>query len=349
MTSIPDTFVLRGPDLNRAVEAGVLSQESAVSLVDFVNQISASDQDSENLRLVTGFGDIFVTIGLGLFLGALAFLSGSYWFVTVSVAAWILAEIFTRWKRMALPSIALLLIFAGSVFGGLVSVLGDSGDGAQSVASALAPAGLLTVIAVVLHWLRFRVPVTVAAGAAAAMAVVVGLVGMAVPDMTEFQTSFVFLPMGLLVFAAAMYFDMNDLSRRTPRTDIAFWLHLLAAPAIVHPLMLMIGSQEPISISASLGVFAVFTVLSGVALVVDRRALLVSSLTYLGYALSGVISRGSDITTAALPVLIVGAIVLALSLAWRPMRAALLRLLPASITKSVPAANAVYPKSKASA
>ncbi len=34
-----------------------------------------------------------------------------------------------------------------------------------------------------------------------------------------------------------MRFDMTDPERLTRRTDIAFWLHLLAAPLIVHSLI----------------------------------------------------------------------------------------------------------------
>ncbi|WP_218014735.1 hypothetical protein [Candidatus Regiella insecticola] len=40
---------------------------------------------------------------------------------------------------------------------------------------------------------------------------------------------------GLLAFAGAMYWDISDLRRQTRHSDIAFWLHLLAAPLLVHP------------------------------------------------------------------------------------------------------------------
>ena len=47
----------------------------------------------------------------------------------------------------------------------------------------------------------------------------------------------VFTPLGIAVFLAAMKFDMSDRNRVTQRTDIAFWLHLLAAPLIVHSIV----------------------------------------------------------------------------------------------------------------
>ena len=75
------------------------------------------------------------------------------------------------------------------------------------------------------------------------------------------------------------------------------------------------------------------------ALVVDRRALLVSSLIYLAYAAGKLISMsGFESSSYGVAVLAVGAVVLLLSLAWRPLRAALLRLLPATILQAVPAA-----------
>jgi hypothetical protein len=45
---------------------------------------------------------------------------------------------------------------------------------------------------------------------------------------------------GLRVFAAAMSFDLSDRDRMTRRSDCAFWLHLLAAPLIVHSLISLI-------------------------------------------------------------------------------------------------------------
>ena len=36
------------------------------------------------------------------------------------------------------------------------------------------------------------------------------------------------------LFATALYFDFGDRLRRTTRSDIAFWLHLGAAPALLY-------------------------------------------------------------------------------------------------------------------
>ena len=68
---------MSGDDLARAVAAGVIDQAAAGRLQDFLaaGAPEAGDSEDEHLRLVSGFGDIFVTIGIVLFLGALAFLT----------------------------------------------------------------------------------------------------------------------------------------------------------------------------------------------------------------------------------------------------------------------------------
>ena len=44
--------------------------------------------------------------------------------IAVAVASWLLAEYFTRKSRMALPSIVLLLAYAGAVFLAVTEALG---------------------------------------------------------------------------------------------------------------------------------------------------------------------------------------------------------------------------------
>ncbi len=56
--------------------------------------------------------------------------------------------------------------------------------------------------------------------------------------------SAVFLGCGLAVFAAAMAFDISDRERVTRRADCAFWLHLLAAPLIVHSLVSFVAPEH---------------------------------------------------------------------------------------------------------
>jgi hypothetical protein len=181
------------------------------------------------------------------------------------------------------------------------------------------------------------VPITVAAGVAALAAILLALCNMAAPDLITDHPVPVFLTLGLAIFALAMWFDMSDLTRQTRRTDIAFWLHLLAAPIIVHPiLMSVIKDNAPLPAAAQ--VIAVFLCLAAVALVVDRRAILVSSLAYLAYAAAKLIAAaGIESSSLAASTLAVGAVVLLLSAAWRPLRRMVMGLVPASLRARLPA------------
>ena len=78
MTNARD-FTFGRAELEAAVAKGVLDRSAADSLTEFLIQnrnAAASDPDEERLRLITGFNDIFVTIGIALFLGALYYLLG---------------------------------------------------------------------------------------------------------------------------------------------------------------------------------------------------------------------------------------------------------------------------------
>jgi hypothetical protein len=345
---VADTAI-RPEDLRSAVAAGILSGDMAQRLQAHAAQAQSVivGGEDEQLRLVTGFADIFVTIGLALFLGALGYLSGGAWIVVVPVAAWLLAELFTRMKRMALPSIVLLVVFVGSVFSAAFFTLGDDA-GLSSGGPGLAAAGLLACGAAGLHWLRFRVPITIAAACAAGVGIVAGLAGWAWPGILLSAPALIFLPLGLLTFALAMRFDMSDRMRRSRRTDIAFWLHMLAAPLIVHSVVRSIADSGNLSLPGAVAILLLFALLSVVALVIDRRALLVSSLIYLGYALAALFENASLTATFATgtapTVLVVGATILVLSIAWHPLRRILLQAVPTAVRNLVPPAHLISNK-----
>lgn len=91
--------------------------------------------DEEQFPLLTGFNDIFVTIAAVILLVAVAWIgqfvgpqierngpspvAGLF----VAASAWGLAEYFTRERRMALPSIV-LLVFVGGVFAACAFTIG---------------------------------------------------------------------------------------------------------------------------------------------------------------------------------------------------------------------------------
>jgi hypothetical protein len=173
-----------------------------------------------------------------MFLGATGYLALlaegpiAMW-AAVAVAAWLLAEFFTRKRRMALPSIVLLIVFAWAVFAGAAVALGEStkppsnfrpspgglfGLGGPSPA-VLAISAFATVLLTALHYWRFRVPITVAAGCSALALAIVALANGLAPNLARGTQGVVILICGLAIFALAMRFDMSDPARLTRRSS----------------------------------------------------------------------------------------------------------------------------------
>lgn len=347
----PDMLAISPDALRTAVAKGLVTADQAQGLRDLESaRTPAFDRephDDERFRFISGFSDIFVTIGLGLFLGALGYFSGDMigntgMFVVIAVASWLLAEYFTRNQRMALPSIVLLLVYAGAVFSAVAEAFNPSQSFGMGLGnhggSPIVVAGLVTAAAAALHYWRFRVPVTIAAGVAALVASVVALLFMAAPDFAIQAAKPLLLACGLAVFTLAMRFDLSDPLRQTRRTDIAFWLHMLAAPLIVHPLVSSLAGEGGSEAVSAWSILAIFIGLALVALVVDRRAILVSGLSYAGYAFGAlVVKAGLSDSVVPLTMLVLGALVLLLSAGWHGLRRGLVPLLPGALARRLPA------------
>ncbi len=361
--------------IKAALERGILSQEQAEALRNLSAEIAggagtarnniiaprddepARPKDDEDLKFVGGFGDILVTIGLGLFLGALAYFAGKSGgdsslaaSLMTGIATWILAEYFTRKRRMALPSIVMLLIFIYCCFiffaslfsydivGGMFRTIDRAYSGRRWVASSelIAPCLATAVLAVIYYW-RFRVPVAVAGAAAVLGGAVVSLISAISPEFAIHYARYITLFYGLVVFALAMRFDMSDTLRRTRRTDIAFWLHLLAAPLIVHPTLDPLASGKTLTGEQAVLIIAVFLSLGIVAIVIDRRALIASGLIYAGISFAALI-KGTGLASFAsesVPVTLItlGGFILLISAGWHPVRRVILGWLPAGFTR----------------
>ena len=370
-------------DLRDAVAGGAITEEAALALRAHVAKARHMPiTDEENFRLVSSFNDIFVAIGVVIMLLAMgavgqaiaeaiatlpefpdwATASEEQWtayrsaseartFTTfligglfVAGTAWALAEFFTRRRRMALPSILLLLGFIGALFfTGLGAVLlMQNQDSERVVAIAAAIGGVLAAAGAYMHWRRFMVPITIAAGAAAIALTALALIAAAIDPATEhFETiilSLVFVA-GLAIFAVAMRWDMSDRERKTRRSDVAFWLHLLAAPMIAHPIFALLGviDGSGLNVAASIGVLAVYVLFGIIALAIDRRALLVSALFYVLIALGFLFDRfGAVELTFALTALVIGSALLTLSAFWVPIREKIVAMMPGGLQDRLP-------------
>jgi hypothetical protein len=300
--------------------------------------------DEEQFRLLTGFNDIFVAIASVLLLVGLAWFGGTLHpavgAALVAGASWGLSEYFTRVRRMALPSIIFLLAFVGGVFGTATTVLlGHNGysDGDTVGALLLSASAAVAAGAAYLHWRRFMVPITIAAGAAAVAATAIALVMAMVPDIKAIIYPLMAVA-GLAIFALAMRWDMSDPERRTRRSDVAFWLHLLAAPLIVHPVFSQLGLLGATgSVGSAVVVLALYVAMGLVALAIDRRALMVSALAYVLVAVGALFREfGAVGINIALTVMIIGSALLLLSAFWQSARAWVVGLLPGEIGGKLP-------------
>lgn len=333
-------------DLDAAIRAGVLDAEAAAAFRAHVAGGRATPMvDEEQFRLITGFNDIFVVIASILVLSAVGWIgmlvANGLGAATVVLTAWGLAEYFTRVRRMALPSILLLLVFVGAVVWTALVVLPIGFDSSDQHAHALryAIAAALGAAAAWLHWRRFHVPVTVAAGTAALAGVALFLVSSVLAGgARQWLNATVFIA-GIGVFAVAMRWDLSDPQRQTQRSDVAFWLHLVAAPLLVQPTFALVGLLSNASdLLEALVVVVVYVVMGVIALVIDRRALLVSALAFLLSALSGIFEAfGAVDPNIALAALIIGSALLLLSAFWNVTRAALVGSLPPRWQARLPA------------
>jgi len=351
-------------ELDDAVASGAITADSAHALRKYIeSQRVAAIPDEEQFRLITGFNDIFVSIATAILLVAVGWIGqwiGQQTELTVgedgpsflaplfvAICSWGLALFFTARRRMALPSILLLLSFVGGVVAtaGFALALGigdealDNNPQLGGIVAAISAA--VGAVGAWLHWRQFRVPITIAAGAASVAGIAVGLLYAALGQNAEQAKDLILgfvLLLGVGVFLFAMWWDGSDRERLTRRSDVAFWLHLLAAPMIVHPVFTLLGLNDGnATISEGLVVVLLYVALGLTALAIDRRALLVSALAYVLFALQQLFRQfGAVELNVALTALVIGSALLLLSAFWHQARGAIVRPLPDSLQARLP-------------
>lgn len=337
----------------------------------------------ENLRLVGGGNDLFVTVGiLLLFSGAgfaLQSLLGENQMVRAAIMAalmWLVAEFVTRQYRMKLSSTVLGLGFLGYGAAVLGIYVWDTLDLARladnpQLAFGLRPIigsygsaffGGVALLAILYFW-RFRVPIMSAAIAIALTGfaflwtflyfydgVTDGRVQMPtaeqIPLILE-RALMMPLICGLIVFCTAVYFDLRDRERFTVWSDCAFWLHVISAPLLVHPLFILATGQDVVlgriepGTTASLMLGLLIALFVYVALAIDRRSLLIPTLAYFGslgvYYMIESTANSTGLPPLALILLVIGLLVIMFGAGWQRIRALIIRpTLPTSVIDKMP-------------
>jgi hypothetical protein len=341
-----------------------------------------NDARDENLRLVGGGTALFVTVGIALLTAGFYFVlttlteGRALWIAGLLVAfSWAVAEFVTRQHRMKLSSTVLALLFAASS----LAVLGLAADMLHPIRQPASIWELLAlrqsaasigyivlggiIAAAALHFWRFRVPIL--AGVVAIAATLLAFLQTALllydgvaagqvaaprlEDMPELLRASLYMPLacGLVVFAVAVALDLHDRERRTVWSDCAFWLHVVSAPMLVHPLFIMATGQdvafghiEP-DANASIMLTLLIAGFVYVALAIDRRSLLVPTLAYFGtlgiYYLVNSAANTTGIPPFALILLVVGALIITFGAGWQHIRRLIVRpTLPTSVLDRLP-------------
>ncbi|SFK02490.1 hypothetical protein [Methylophaga sulfidovorans] len=323
-------------DLQQAVDKGIFTASSVEQFRhDALQRRNTHFADEEDFKLVSSFNDIFVLMACALLLLSTGWVlqatSAPLAAAVVAIISWGLAEFFVLKRKMALPGIFLLVSFVGGIFAAVVLALGLPSENGFMLAGSVA------AVAAWCHWKRFKVPITVAAGTASAVVFIVSLLISLFPILKNYLSWLMFCG-GLIVFIVAMKWDSADLKRVTGKSDVAFWLHLTAAPLIVHPIFSTLGIFDGQQSNSTLAlIMGLYILLTFVSLVIDRRAFMVSALIYVLVALTELLKTyGLAGDSFAYVGVFIGFSLLLLSGFWHKVRYQLVMRLPASWQTKVP-------------
>lgn len=342
--------MIKTDDIRASVAAGILTERQAASLTALAHSRRGAREGlhpgDEPFELFKGFNEIFIIVGLLILsLGWAGLISAIFdtqiiglryaalWYgIPGAVVLWLLSEYFIWRRRMVGPAIALSILFAINAGATLIAYFANPFMIGLLELSSLQFPLALTTIAVAAFWLRFRVPFAMAMIAVSLflVAMMAAAINQGSPESATdiFLLSaggpfaWITLGLGIAIFAAAMAFDMSDPHRVTRRAANGFWLHVVAAPAMVNTIALsLIDDENLIALLAFLAVIAV------IAMIIDRRSFLITAIGYV-VAVAGTVFGGDGIATT---ILALGIILLILGAFWEKFRAQLLRRLPSFI------------------
>ncbi|MDL2397345.1 hypothetical protein [Rhizobium mayense] len=315
-------------------------------------------EDSEAPRFIRGFHDVLITIGIVVLLVGLWGLTGYYGPLPAII---ILAEILVRRQRLALPAVVLTISLVYWIFWVTAMHLGTADTVGSSLMSHWITMALpFPPLLALYHW-RYRVPLSLAmlifSLFTLLLAGVFYLIGLATGTSNvvldyPLPAFVIMFAAALGVFAVAMRFDLSDPDRRTRRSDVAFWLHLATAPALLYTAILLafqieagnsgtflFAGVEHSGYTQALTIVAIVVIMMLVGLIIDRRAFVTAGLMSLGIAIGAILRQnnaGLD-KVSFIVLMIVGLIVLVIGVGWPHLRRTVVRLLPASVQGRLPA------------
>lgn len=339
-------------DIRAAVAAGIVTEAQAASLTalahDRAGKRAALPAEDEPFEFFKGFSEIFVSIGLVILLSGIAAMLA--WFGGVALMSilplicagicWWWAGYFTLRRRMNLPSMVLASAFGGGIYLSAITVLGQA---SLSIRSVVVVAFVLSALGMAAWYRRFRLPFSAfilglfALGAIYTLTASVDSLGGFVAgnrngmggffDLRESpQFATATLLFGIVAFLAAMWFDTRDPHRLGRHAATAFWLHMLAAPALVNTVALTLYNSGGVG---GIGLLIVaLIVITLLALVIDRRSFLTAAIAYIALVIAWVVGDGDNFGTWTFILIALGGLITAIGTWWVQLRAAVLRAVP---------------------
>lgn len=345
------------------------------------NALYASGED-EPVRLVGGGNDVFVTIGVLLLMAGSYFaLTSSIGaedtviYLVFGAFSWAVAEFITRQKRMKLASTVLAVIFIICIGQLLFLFISDRYNlqMPENLLQLMAMRGQISliglsffggiIIASVIYFWQFKVPFLAAIVALSLTALFFLHAALFLYDnvlslniqiasfdqLMALISNALYMPLvcGVVIFAVAVFLDIKDRERVTIWSDCAFWLHVISAPLLVHPLFILatgqdvvFGQIEPDAMATVL----LFLLIGGffyVALAIDRRSLLIPTLAYFGslgiYYLVNSTANNTGIPPFALILLAIGSMIIIFGAGWQHIRNIIVRpTLPTFVLNKLP-------------
>lgn len=336
--------MIEAQDINAAVKRGLITEAQAAELMGIADaRRQARDQiapSEEPFVLFKGFNEIFIVIGLTILFSGWVIMAAVFGAKiappvgaeTVLMAAVTLLGLgytqryFTIKRRMIAPSISLAIktaLTSAALGWALAANLGLGTFGTSAVGWGVVAAVMLA------HYRLFRVPFDAAIIATALFATVwsvlagQGILPGDAPNLLHMSKGgalAVFsILFGIVCFTLAMRFDMSDPHRISTRATTGFWLHVVAAPAIMNTVALRLLGNGQVG---HLLLFVFLLVLALVAIVIDRRSFLVSGA---GYAVWLTLSLFDG---SAMVIFFLGLGLVFLGAQWERLRSAIMRGLP---------------------
>jgi len=239
---------------------------------------------------------------------------------------------------MVLPAIVLVIGYGIAVLGLLAGIFDLLGLVQTDSAGIVLMSGAAMLAAYGLWYAVFRVPFTMFLIGLTGLGIILYLTTTIRPgaDWADLNSLFDLrqggglatgtLIFGILAFVAGMAFDIRDPHRLGRMAASGFWLHLLAAPALVNTVALSFWNMGTPTGNLLLALALLVIVL--LALIIDRRSFLTAGIGYIGVLLGVALQVGDGPLTWAWLLILLGGFVTLIGAFWGQTRGAVLRALP---------------------